>query len=208
MPDLLSIYKTLHTHFGPQGWWPADPGPLRQWEVCVGAILTQNTNWKNVEKALVNLKQSKALSPYAIAKMRVSRLENLIRPSGFYKQKAKRLKEFAKFFLLRNSNLDKVTREDLLAINGIGRETADSILLYACGKPYFVIDTYTRRLLAKFEIAAGDEDYDELRTLFETNLPPRTKLYNEYHALIVALGKGMCKDVPCCGECSYAKLFL
>ena len=186
--NLLELYKTLLKQFGPQNWWPADEGPLKGWEICVGAILTQNTNWKNVEKAINNLKEENSLGPQKIMSVKTSKLQKLVKPSGFYKQKAKRLKIFAQFALSfgsPNKFLTNVTRDQLLSIKGIGPETADSILLYACNKPYFVIDAYTRRLLSRMKIIRGDESYDYLQSIFHDSLPHDVELYKEFHALIV-----------------------
>ena len=188
---LISIYKKLLRKHGKQKWWPVKhdfvPAEL---EICIGAILTQNTNWRNVEKALQNLSDAGAVSAERIAKMRLSKLEKLIRPSGFYRQKAGRLKKFCAFVVQFNGNFYKdVTREHLLSLNGIGRETADSILLYACNKPFFVVDAYTRRLLSQEKIIRGSENYDQIRGMFEDQLPRKTKIYKEFHALIVQNGK-------------------
>ncbi len=217
---LFNIYRSLLSHFGPQNWWPAEGGfQPREWEICIGAILTQNTNWKNVEKALSNLKEAKALSPEGIAQMNVTKISKLIRPSGYFRQKAGRLKEFARFVLSFKSFNDfirNVTREQLLQVNGIGRETADSILLYACGRPVFVIDAYTRRILSRAGMIDENLDYDDIRLYLEYQLGSAddarrfsalkekeiVQLYNEFHALLVALGKNICtKSEPACGEC-------
>lgn len=168
-------------------WWPmSGKFKPKELEICVGAILTQNTNWKNVEKALENLIKAKMLSAEKIASANLSLLEELVRPSGFYKQKAKRLKEFCRFVVDFDGDFYKnVTREQLLKLNGIGRETADSILLYACSKPVFIIDAYTRRLFSQLGLITGNENYDELRKMFEERLPRDVELYKEFHALIV-----------------------
>ncbi len=197
---LLKIYRTLLKHFGPQAWWPAET----PFEVIIGAILTQNTNWKNVEKAIANLKAHKLLSPKAILDIRNSKLENLIRSAGYYKQKAKKLKAFVRFFLREYSGsirkMKRVDRSELLKVHGIGPETADSILLYALDKPSFVVDAYTRRIgnrvgLFKFS------DYHEIKEFFEKNLPKDLEMYKEYHALLVELGKNFCKAKPICKNC-------
>ena len=210
MTQLFEIYERLLNHFGSQGWWPtSDHYKPVGWEVCVGAILTQNTNWKNVEKALENLKESKSLSPEKLSLIRISKLEKLIRPSGFYRQKARRLKNFSHFALTfgsATSFLEQVTREQLLSFNGVGKETADSILLYACGKPFFVIDAYTRRIFSRIGMINGDEKYEKLRNFFESALPRNIKLYKEYHALIVELAKGTCEKDPACHICPLAKI--
>lgn len=194
--NLLSVYKKLLKQFGHQQWWPVrhDFVPP-QLEICIGAILTQNTNWRNVEEALQNLSDAKATSTDAIAKMPLAKLEKLVRPSGFYKQKSKRLKEFGKFVSAFECNFYKdVTREQLLSIKGIGRETADSILLYACSRSFFVVDAYTRRLFSRLGIIKGGEDYDELRKMFEKKLPKDVELYKEFHALIVKHEKNSRKE--------------
>lgn len=208
---LFTIYRKLLDSYGPQEWWPAKHSfQPREWEVCVGAILTQNTNWKNVEQALFNLKKSGQLSPRHITDIDKRKLESLIKPSGFFKQKSKRLKEFARAAMAEGKAekhfktfLQNVTREQLLQINGIGRETADSILLYAANKPFFVIDAYTRRILSRIGMIDEALDYDDIRTYLEFNLGPAdVKMYQEFHALLVEHAKKYCtKSDPSCGEC-------
>jgi endonuclease III related protein len=186
------LYRTLlkkHCIGGRRytNWWPMS-GNFRpkQFEVCVGAILTQNTNWRNVEKALESMAAAKKTSAKAIAVTPLPTLAKLIRPAGFYRQKSKSVRELARFIVNFDGDFyKKVTREQLLALRGIGPETADSILLYACGKPSFVIDAYTRRLLKRENLAGGDESYDTLKARFEKSLPRRVSLYKEFHALIV-----------------------
>jgi len=187
MNRLVSVHDKLLKMHGKQNWWPMSrkfkPAEL---EICVGAILTQNTNWKNVEKALNNLIKAKKITAEQIASTRLPLLEKLVRPSGFYRQKAKRLKEFCTFVVnFRDDFYKDVAREQLLAINGIGKETADSILLYACNKPYFVIDEYTRRMFSRLGLITGEEDYDKARGFFEARLPKDAELYKEFHALVV-----------------------
>jgi len=203
---ILKFYQKLYRHFGPQHWWPGET----PFEVMVGAILTQNTAWKNVERAIENLKRENALSPEEINKMNIEKLAQLIKPSGFYNLKAKRLKSFIERFMedfngdiQEMKKLEKHTlREWLLSIPGIGRETADSIILYAIEKPIFVVDAYTRRILSRHGFIKGDEDYDEIQEIFHRNLPHDTGLFNEYHALIVRLGKEYCKKQnPLCETC-------
>jgi len=197
---LSMLYGNLLVQFGHQKWWHGTP-----WQICVGAILTQNTNWNNVEKALVNMKREKLISPKAILAAPSKKLESAVRPSGFYRQKAARLKNLAKFalsFSSINYFLHNVTRDQLLALNGVGPETADSIMLYACGKPYFVIDAYTRRTLARLRLISGKESYGELQTLFHAALPRSVKLYKEFHALIVEHAKNSCKKNPECESCT------
>lgn len=189
---LTKIYEKLLKQFGPQGWWPTRRNfNPREWEICVGAILTQNTNWNNVERALENLSNSGILTPEDVSKINTRKLETLIKPSGFYKQKAECIKEFAKF-VLSFGTFEKfrknVKRSELLKVKGIGFETADSILLYACNRAYFVIDSYTKRFLRSLRIETK-EDYESLRVYFEKNLPRKIEIYKEFHALIVEWGK-------------------
>jgi endonuclease-3 related protein len=181
----LSLYRKLLFQNGPQGWWPAKT----QFEVVVGALLTQNTNWKNVEKAIANLRAAGKLSPEAILETQNPELETLIRPSGYYRQKAERLKALSRSYVSFMARGKAPSREELLAIKGVGKETADSILLYAFGEPYFVIDAYTRRFCEHNKLFKGG-DYDDYRAFFERSLPRNVQLYKEYHALIVAWGKG------------------
>ena len=185
------VYNMLLKKYGKQNWWPISGRfAPKELEICVGAILTQNTNWKNVEKALDNLIKAKKLSAEDIASTRLSALEKLLRPSGTYRQKARRIKDFANFIVNFDGDFYKdVTRDQLLAVKGIGRETADSILLYACNKPYFVVDAYARRLFSQIGIIKGNEDYDEIRGLIEKNLLRDVHTYREFHALIVENGK-------------------
>ncbi|GBE01125.1 endonuclease III [bacterium BMS3Bbin06] len=206
MKELIpDIYKRLHTAFGPQHWWPGD-GPF---EVMVGAILTQNTNWGNVEKAINNLKASGVLDPLSIYKMDNSTLSGLIRPAGYYNIKAERLKAFVGYFTKGYSGqvgkMEKrkteVLRKELLDIKGIGPETADSILLYALKRPVFVIDAYTKRVLSRHGILVGKADYNEFQELFHLVLPEDVVLFNEYHALFVRLGKELCRPKPRCDGC-------
>jgi endonuclease-3 related protein len=176
----------------------------------VGAILTQNTNWANVEKAINNLKKNKLLSEYALYRLSHRRLASLIRPAGYYNIKAKRLKEFIAFlFKDYQGNLKKISQADtlvlrrqLLSVNGIGPETADSILLYSLNKPVFVIDAYTRRILSRHSLLKEGSSYEEAQDLFMQNLENDVKLFNEYHALLVKLGKEFClKNKPKCEMC-------
>lgn len=189
---------------GHQNWWPAET----PFEVCVGAILTQNTNWSNVERAIKNLKQAGLLSPEGIAAAEDERLFELIKPAGFYKQKAKRLKAFSKW-LLEQGGLDalkdtptETLREMLLSIKGVGHETADSILLYALDRPVFVVDAYTYRIFLRHNLIYEEITYNELQELFMRNLPEDVELFKEYHALLVEVGKRFCKKKkPLCGGC-------
>lgn len=181
---LLGLYSGLKTRYGKQSWWPAES----RFEVVAGALLTQNTSWKNVEKAIANLKEAEALSPEKIILMRPAKLESLIRPSGFYRQKAGRLKLLAEKYLEIEKRGPPPSRGELLAVDGVGKETADSILLYAYGLPHFVIDAYTRRFCAHHRLPAG-KGYDDYKRFFESSLPRSVPLYKEYHALIVEWGK-------------------
>jgi len=201
---LLSIYRRLYTHFGPQHWWPADT----PFEVIIGAILTQGVNWKNVEKAIGNLARAGALDPDRLAALPEEELAELIKPSGYYRVKAKKIKSFLAFLRDRYDNdlaqLFAVPlaqlRPQLLKIWGIGPETADSILLYAGGYPSFVVDAYTRRIMSRLGLVSADIRYEELRSLFQEHLPPDPKLFNEFHALFVSLGKDYCqKTNPAAG---------
>lgn len=203
---LLNIYKKLYKFYGPQKWWPADT----RFEVIIGAILTQNTSWKNVEKALKNLKKANVLlSPQGLGKLNKRQLSRLIKPAGYYNVKAKRLKNFLSFLTAEYSgslyNLSRQETENLrqefLGVNGIGPETCDSILLYAFRRPVFVVDAYTKRIFARHKIFRADTDYHEMQKIFMDNLPRDHKLYNEYHALIVRMGKELCRKVPNCKAC-------
>jgi len=206
MKDLLKMYQKLYQAFGPQHWWPGET----PFEIAVGAILTQNTNWGNVEKAIQNLKKQNALSAKAIHTMSAGKLSELIRPAGYFNIKAKRLKSFIGFFMndyygnmrrMKNEDMHFLRRK-LLSINGIGPETADSILLYALGKPVFVIDAYTKRILSRHGIMGHDRPYEEFQELFHSSLRKDAKLFNEYHALFVRVGKTFCKRRdPLCDEC-------
>ncbi len=204
--SLMEIYDLLYKRFGPQNWWPAET----QFEVIVGAILTQSTSWRNVEKAISNLRTAGVLSLDGLLETDIDKLAELIRPSGYYNMKARKLKAIAGF-LSENSGsdldslikrpLDEV-RQDLLSVYGVGPETADSILLYAGGLPSFVIDAYTRRIFGRLGIIPEDLSYEKARTFFMDNLPPSAQLFNEYHALIVRLGKEMCTSRnPKCNLC-------
>jgi endonuclease-3 related protein len=203
--DLLSIYEILNAHFGDLHWWPADD----PFEVMVGAILTQNTAWTNVEKAIAALKERRLLSPGALSRLGEETLAGIIRPSGYYHIKAKRLKAFVRFFLdeyegsveAMSAGELPLLREKLLLVPGIGPETADSILLFACQKPLFVSDAYTRRILRRHRLIPEDADYDQIQNLFMANLPPDVSLFNQFHALIVQTGKIFCRKTPQCDPC-------
>ncbi len=202
---LLGIYDRLYEHFGPQHWWPGET----PFEVTVGAILTQNTNWGNVEKAIENLKKERALNPWSLRAMSLSRLASLIRPAGYYNVKARRLKNFLDFLIreysgsmekMRNEELT-VMRRKLLSVNGIGPETADSIMLYALEKPVFVIDAYTKRFLSKHTVMSHNSSYETFQEFFHAQLKKEASLFNEYHALIVRLAKEYCRTRPRCSGC-------
>ncbi|MBW2475244.1 MAG: endonuclease III domain-containing protein [Deltaproteobacteria bacterium] len=207
-PDSLIrfIRQRLDEHFGPLDWWPADS----PFEVAVGAILTQNTAWTNVEYAIGNLKHAGVLDPEGLAGLASEKLEGLIRPAGFFRQKACRLQNLARHLVtdwrgditaLCSGPLASA-RGRLLALAGIGPETADSILLYAAARPSFVVDAYTRRIFQRIGLLQGNESYDEIRRLFMQHLPEKVTLYNQYHAQIVQLAKTCCrKKSPLCRAC-------
>jgi endonuclease-3 related protein len=202
---LLDIYRRLMAHYGPQHWWPAQ----EPFEVIVGAILTQSAAWINVEKAIANLKDAGALSPAALRRMPQSEVARLVHPCGYYNAKAQKLKAFAHWFGEQyNDNLARLfasdvnhLRQQLLAIYGIGEETADSIILYAANKPVFVIDAYTRRIIGRMGLAPHNNSYSAFQSLFMTNLPADARLFNEYHALLVCLAKNVCQPHPLCRQC-------
>jgi endonuclease-3 related protein len=199
------IYSRLFSFYGPRGWWPGDS----PFEVAVGAILTQNTNWTNVEKAITNLKQRDCLSASVMSSMPDLELAEMIRPAGYYNIKTKRLKAFLRFLgdnyagdmaRMKETPTGRL-RDDLLAVNGIGRETADSILLYALDRPVFVIDAYTKRLMSRHHILDEGASYEEYQTFFHRNLRADATMFNEYHALIVSVGKEFCRPTPRCEGC-------
>lgn len=206
-PQILrSYYEAMFSKLGPRRWWPAKTA----FEVIVGAILTQNTAWSNVERAIANLRRESLLALRPLERSRASRLAKLIRSSGYFRQKARKLKSFARFLRTEyGGSLNRmfrtptsVLRERLLAVHGIGPETADSILLYAGNHPVFVVDAYTRRILERHEIIRPRVTYEEIRQLFERHLTPSYQLYNEYHALLVGVGKEWCRTKnPRCSEC-------
>jgi len=206
--DLNEIYRKLLKSLGPQKWWPMKRGfkPAKL-EICVGAVLTQNTSWKNVEKALQNMKKAKITTVDRILDTPQEELEKVIMPAGFYRQKAERLKLLAKFIRTVEKNFDKVERKDLLGIKGVGPETADSIMLYACNRLCFVVDAYTRRVFRRMSFLKGTETYEEIRKLFEEALPKDADVYMEYHALIVELNKTYCRYHKCdkCPVAGYCK---
>ncbi len=215
---VLSIYKALFQHYGHQHWWPAES----RFEMMVGAILTQNTTWKNVEQAMTLLKQNQLLDADRLLSTPDKQLAEYLRPSGYFNVKCKRLKNFCRWYVSSggytalNHNDTVMLREALLNINGVGPESADDILLYAFDRPVFVIDAYTRRIFSRLGLVMTDSHYEELRTWFETSLLSslRTsrntrsirsltlvKYFNEYHALIVVHGKDICRPKPLCQRC-------
>ena len=205
MNKIIEIYHKLYHAFGPQHWWPGDS----PFEIAVGAILTQNTNWANVEKAIASLKNKRALSAKGIHEMKTEKLALFIRPAGYFNVKARRLKAFIHFLIndyhgsmgrMKNEKLDTL-RTKLLNVHGIGPETADSILLYALDNPVFVIDAYTKRVLSRHSVINHDEIYERIQDLFHETLKRDTELFNEYHALFVRLGKTYCRKKPLCDGC-------
>jgi len=202
---LLRLYTALHARHGPQDWWPA----LSRFEVAVGAVLTQHTAWSGVERAIDNLRAAQSLAPRPMARLPLPRLGRLIRPTGTWRLKARRLRALAVFFLsraggsverLRRAPLETL-RAQLLAVPGIGPETADAILLYALDRPVFVADAYTRRVLSRHRIVTPDIGYEALRGFLEAHLPGDPALFNEFHALLVAVAKSHCRARPRCEGC-------
>jgi len=221
MGTLMQIYKGMLKQYGRQGWWPLSKGGLntkhhngnpssdKDWfEIIVGAILTQNTAWTNVEKAIYNLNKADFLNAKKIAKANVKRIADLIKPAGYYNQKADRLKIAADYFLKNKAVFSKPAKElrqELLKVKGIGPETADSIVLYAFGKPSFVIDAYTRRIFSRLGICKEKDKYEEIQSLFEKQLSLDVELFKEYHALIVGHAKQQCRKKPKCDGCVLRK---
>ena len=202
---IREAYRRLYKRFGPQHWWPGET----KFEIIVGAILTQNTNWSNVTKAIENLKKAGVLSPEKLYRIPVKKLSSLIKPAGYFNVKARRLKSFMDFFFKEyQGKVIKMSREDgpalrrkLLNVHGIGPETADSILLYACDKPAFVVDAYTKRIFYRHNIVESAADYHRLQKMITDHLKEDVPLFNEYHALIVRVGKDFCKPTPRCAQC-------
>lgn len=221
---IRDIYRILHAEYGPRGWWPTTAagavrpaysgGPRREverLEIIVGAILTQNTSWKNVERALENLIAKNLLNVGKLQAVRLDELAETIRPSGYYNQKAIKLKAAADFLaehpLKRLSRMPTADlRALLLSVRGVGPETADSILLYALGRPIFVIDAYTKRIASRLGLCSPTVDYHELQAMFQGNLPQDAPMFNQYHALLVEHGKNVCRTKPLCSGCSIRKL--
>ena len=203
--QLLHIYDALIEHYGPQGWWPADS----KTETIIGTILVQHTAWKNVERAMAKLKAENLLDFRAIHDLEPTTLAKIIQPAGTPTVKARRLQAFAAWLGARHGfKLDSMSatppdllRRELLAINGVGPETADCILLYAAEQAVFVVDTYTRRVLSRHFLADSNWGYDQVKDLFEANLPRDVRLFNEFHALLVEVGKRHCRKAPICANC-------
>ena len=209
---LLKIYDRLRKHFGHRHWWPAET----PFEVCIGAILTQNTAWPNVTRAIANLKDAGEFSVQGLADISEARLAKLIRPSGYFNQKARRLKGFIRWLNenyggdLERMNCTRLPklRQELLSLNGIGSETADSILLYAANKTTFVVDAYTRRVFSRHGLVSPNATYEEMKQWFERHLPKRRGLFSDYHAQIVAVGASYCrKRSPKCDDCPLRFLY-
>ena len=202
---LSEIYDLLLQAYGPQKWWPAES----PFEVMVGAVLTQNTNWQGVEKAIANLKQSNLLNPNKLQALSTEELARLIKPAGYFNLKARRLKNLIEFLTetyagdletMERVDTDQL-RKELLEVNGVGPETADSILLYALQRPVFVVDTYTYRVMNRHGLIGEEVGYDELQGLFTQHLPLDKTLFNQYHALLVRVGKLHCQPKPRCQRC-------
>ena len=200
------VYQRLLKQHGGQDWWPGDS----PFEIMVGAILTQNTAWTNVEKAIANLKAGQSLEARSIVRLPHDRLAEMIRPSGYFNIKARRLKAFCEWLLAAGGESviaqyeTETLRQALLSVHGIGPETADDMLLYAFDRPVFVIDAYTRRIFSRLGMISGDEGYETLRSLFQSKLTADAGLYNEFHALIVMHGKDICRVKPVCAQCRLA----
>lgn len=201
---LLDIYHRLYRRYGPQGWWPGD-GPF---ETIVGAILTQNTAWANVERALENLKAAGCMSPRAVREMPEEELARLIRPSGYFNTKARKLKAIAAHLLAYGDDPErwrnhgaKELREELLRVYGIGPETADDLVLYVAHLPSFVVDAYTRRTVTRLGLAPASDTYEGFQALFEDHLPADAALFNEFHALLDRHARESCRREPRCAEC-------
>lgn len=221
------IYETLYTMYGPQGWWPlldidginpTKTGSIKGYhpndysypktknqcfEICIGAILTQNTSWPSVEKSLLNLKELIDITPENVLKLDIDKLKEAIKPSGYYNQKSERLKIFSEFFINCKST---PTRDELLKVKGIGNETADSMLLYAFNVPSFVIDAYTKRMLLNLNLISENAKYDEIKELFETNIEKNLEIYQEYHALIVEHAKNYYRKKENYSKCPLLKI--
>ncbi len=203
--DVSELYSILYSVYGEPGWWPAET----EFEVCAGAILTQSTSWKNAEMAIASLKSAGLMSAEKLAHADVTAIEELVKPSGFYRQKAERLRVFSRFLLERHhGSLEELagiemgnSRNELLSIHGIGEETADSILLYACNMPVFVADAYSRRILGRLGLVYSKSGYAEVKRFVERSVGGDVVLYNRLHALLVEFGKKLCRSEPACSRC-------
>ena len=211
MSNLMQVYDRLHAAFGPQHWWPGES----PFEIMVGAVLVQNTAWRNVVRAIANLRDAGVMEPRAMVALAHEELAELIRPAGYFQVKARRLRNLLEFVVEQyDGSLEAMFRTDLptlrdelLAVHGIGPETADAILLYSAGLRTFVVDTYAHRILARHGWIGYDAGYDEIKDFFESNLPADAALYNEYHALLVRVGKEFCRRAaPRCEQCPLACL--
>jgi endonuclease-3 related protein len=208
--ELLNIYNSLLNAFGHRNWWPAE-GPF---EVIIGAILTQNVSWDNASKAIANLKAANKLNPIALYKSSPGDIAPLIRPSRFYNMKSVKIKNFMDFFFKEyGGDMAAMADEDpvilkrkFFAVKGLGQETVDCILLYACEMPVFVVDAYTKRIFKRYGIFKGDPSYEEIQGYFMENLPEDVALFNDYHAQIVHLGNSTCKSTPRCESCPIANV--
>ena len=204
-PLLMTMYRALFETFGPRHWWPANS----PFEVCVGAILTQNTSWKNVAKAIDNLKAADRLDPIKIYRTNHEELSQLVKSAGYFNVKAIRLRNFVDLLVEKyGGDLDSLfsfplptLREELLSVKGIGKETADSIILYAANKPTFVVDAYTKRVLYRHGLVTENADYDSMQSMLEANLPLDVDLFNDFHAQFDAAGHFYCKRMPLCEKC-------
>ncbi|MDH3688856.1 MAG: endonuclease [Gammaproteobacteria bacterium] len=207
-PSIRHVYKRLRGRYGEQNWWPADS----TFEIMVGAVLTQNTAWINVERALANLTVAGALDPVSLTTAHPKTVAKWLRPSGYFNVKTKRVRALCRW-LLQNGGLARIARWDtdrlraeLLAVNGVGQETADDILLYAFQRPLFVVDAYTRRIFSRLGLCVADESYDSLQSHFHSELPHKVPIFNNYHALIVHHGKHVCRVRPLCVDCCLADI--
>lgn len=209
--QLLKIFDLLLNYFGKQYWWPSHfkgNKEKNRIEIVIGAILTQNTSWKNVEKAIDKLIENNFIDINKLCSVNINKLSSLIKSSGYYRQKSERIKDFFCYIKKKYRSLSKFLsldinrlRDELLNLKGIGNETADSIILYASNKPIFVVDAYTRRIFSRLGLIREDWDYNQIQEFFHKNLDKDVGLFKEYHALIVELGKNFCKKKPDCGNC-------
>lgn len=206
--ELKKVYRILRKQQGERNWWPAET----TFEILVGAVLTQNTAWTNVEKAIQSLKNNELLSPQKIVACKPRRLAICIRSSGYFNVKAKRLRALCEWYI-RQGEYKRIKkwpteklRQELLAVHGVGPETADDIILYAFRRPVFVIDAYTKRIFSRLGLTQADQGYESMRSFFENNLQPDAQLFGEYHAHIVEHGKNICRVKPRCEECALNNL--